>query len=349
MRRAIVTAVVGIGLCFAVFAAPAAAAPHELFGLSKGQPLDGQDFGKMKSTGVRTFRFALNWSFVQPHPGGKNFAAVDKLVGNLAARGIRPVPFIYATPHWVAKKPNQPPVGSSKKVQAWRHFLTLVVNRYKPGGTYWTTHPGVKPKPITAWQIWNEPTLPKFFTRHNTARKYGQLVKISDKAIRAASHKAKIVLAGLTGYAKPRAWTFLDKLYHVNGIKRHFDATALHPYAATIGQFKGELRRFRKVMKKHHDKHAALWLTEVGWGSTHRSRRWPLNKGLRGQKQMLQKSFSLVLHKRTAWHIQRVFWFDWRDPAKGSGHYCSFCASAGLLKHNHKPKPAYQAFRHFTR
>ena len=103
------------------------------------------------------------------------------------------------------------------------------------------------------------------------------------------------------------------------------------------------------MRKKHHDKHTALWLTEVGWGSTHRSRHWPLNKGLKGQKRMLQKSFKLVLNRRRSWHIQRLFWFDWRDPAKGAGGYCSFCASAGLLKHNHKPKPAYRAFRHFTR
>jgi hypothetical protein len=92
-----------------------------------------------------------------------------------------------------------------------------------------------------------------------------------------------------------------------------------------------------------------MWLSEVGWGSEKPSRRWPLNKGVRGQKRMLKKSFRLVLHKRRAWHVKRLFWFDWRDPARGQGHYCSFCDSAGLLRHNHRPKPAYRAFRRFTR
>jgi Glycosyl hydrolase catalytic core len=354
MRRRIVTAAAAIGICLAVFAAPAAAAPHELFGLSKGQPLTQRDFNKMRSTGVHTFRLAINWFAIQPTPGSQNFGALDQLVGDLAARGIRPVPYVYGSPRWVARKPNRPPLGSTKKVEAWRKFLGLVVKRYRPGGTYWTggyhqAHPGATPKPITAWQIWNEPTLSKFFPRRHTAGKYAQLVKISDRAIAAASRKAKVVLAGLTGYAKPRAWTFLDKLYHAKGIKRHFDATALHPYAATIGQFKTEVRRFRAVMRKHRDGHSALWLTEVGWGSTHPSRRWPLNKGLRGQKRMLQKSFRLVLHKRASWHVKRLMWFDWRDPARGEGGYCSFCNSAGLLRHSYKPKPAYRAFRRFTR
>jgi hypothetical protein len=357
MPRAIAAAAVGLGLCLAVFAAPAGAAPHELFGISKGQPLVQRDFSKMRSAGVHTFRFEINWAAVQPHKGSAPAfpTLVDPLVGNLAARGIRPLPFIYGSPRWVASKPNRPPLGSAWKERAWRNFVAAVVNRYGPGGSYWNVPyhqqfgASAKPRAITAVQIWNEPTLTKFFPRKGTAHLYGKLVKIADRAVAGANHKVKVVLAGLTGYAKPRAWTFLNKLYRVKGIKGAFDAAALHPYAATIGQFKSEVRRVREVMRKHHDGRSALWLTEVGWGSAHRSRHWPLNKGLRGQKRMLQKSFRLVLHKRRSWHIQRLFWFDWRDPAHGAGGYCSFCASAGLLKHSSKPKPAYHAFRHFTR
>jgi polysaccharide biosynthesis protein PslG len=354
MRRAVAATVAGIAICLTVFAAPAAAVPRELFGISRGQPLNQQDFRRMRSTGVGTLRFAINWFAAQPAPGSPNWGGTDQLVGDLAARGIRPVPFIYGSPSWVAKKPNRPPLGSARKVRAWRQFLTLVVKRYGRGGTYWTgayqqQHPNGKPKPITALQVWNEPTLQKFFPRKKTTRKYAKLVKISHRAINRVDRRAKVVLAGLTGYAKPRAWTFLDKLYRVKGIKHSFDVAALHPYAVTIDQFRTEARRTRRVMKRHHDARTALWLTEVGWGSAHPTRRFPLNKGRRGQKRMLQKSFKLVLHKRRSWRIQRLFWFHWRDPPRGAGAYCSFCPSAGLLKHSHKPKPAYRAFRRFTR
>jgi hypothetical protein len=104
----------------------------------------------------------------------------------------------------------------------------------------------------------------------------------------------------------------------------------------------------RRVMKKHHDGRTPLWLTEVGWGSDRYTRRFPLNKGLQGQKRMLRKSFKLVNRKRRAWRVQRLFWFHWRDPAGGNGGYCSFCPSAGLLRHNQRPKPAYNAFKSFT-
>ena len=124
-----------------------------------------------------------------------------------------------------------------------------VVNRYEPGGDFWAPggayqveHPGASPKPITAWQIWNEPNLPKYFVRKRSTRKYAKLVKISNTAISGADPQAKVVLAGLTGFARPTGWTFLDRLYDVRGIKKHFDAAALHPYAATIGQFGSELQ-----------------------------------------------------------------------------------------------------------
>jgi hypothetical protein len=353
MRRTTVATIAVIGLGLAVFAAPAAAVPRELFGISRGQPLTQQDLNKIDSTGVRTLRFAINWDAVQPNRGAPNWGGTDQFVGRLAARGIQPVPFIFGSPDWVTGKPKQPPLGSRRKVRAWRSFLTQLVERYGRGGAYWTgayrvQHPTRPPLPITAYQIWNEPNLPKFFPRKKMTRKYAKLVKLAHRAINRVDRNAKVVLAGLTGYADPRGWTFLHKLYRVKRFKRSFDAAALHPYAATIGQFRGEIKRMRRVMKKHHDGRTPLWLTEVGWGSDPGSRRWPLNKGLQGQKRMLRKSFKLVNRKRRAWRVQRLFWFHWRDPAGGNGGYCSFCPSAGLLRHNQRPKPAYNAFKSFT-
>jgi len=149
--------------------------------------------------------------------------------------------------------------------------------------------------------------------------------------------------------AHPTAWAFLDGLYGVPGIKSSFDAVAIHPYSATIEQFHSEIEHMRAVMRRHYDSATPLWLTELGWGSAHPSTRWPVNQGWAGQAQMLSQSFRLILRKRREWRIRRVFWFDWRDPPIGQGHYCSFCGSAGLLRNDHRPKPAYRAYRRFAR
>jgi hypothetical protein len=353
MRRAILAALAAIGVMIVAASGTATAAPPEFYGIMKGHSFDRKDFIQLRSAGVTAVRFAINWYAVQPHGRSQNWGATDKLVGNLAAHGIRPVPFIYGSPHWVARRVNWPPVGSAQDVEAWHSFLTLAVDRYGPGGAYWSrpyarAHPGAAPMPIQAWQIWNEPNLPKFFPKKGRARKYAKLIRISHSAITAADPGAKVVVAGMPGYVRTPAWAFLDRLYRVNGIKQYFDATAVHPYSANIDQFRTILRNMRHVMAKHHDAGTALWLTELGWGSAQPSPRWPINKGPRGQKRMLQQAFRVVLHRKAAWHIGRLFWFDWRDPARGTGHYCSFCDSAGLLRHNHAPKPAYRAYKHFA-
>jgi hypothetical protein len=90
-----------------------------------------------------------------------------------------------------------------------------------------------------------------------------------------------------------------------------------------------------------------LWLTELGWGSG-KPNRFGLNKGIEGQKRLLDESFRLILDQREAWHIERLFWFDWRDPERGTPVACSFCSSAGLLYNNGEPKPALGAFKYFA-
>jgi hypothetical protein len=65
---------------------------------------------------------------------------------------------------------------------------------------------------------------------------------------------------------------------------------------------------------------------------------------------MLNDTFNLILTHRSAWNVQRLYWFDWRDPAPGS-HYaeiCGRCGSAGLLDYDRTPKPAYDNFLSFA-
>ncbi len=332
---------------------------QDLFGIAQGlSRFDSEDLQTMAETGVGGDRFLLDWAVVQPSPRG-SFVWPDEDIGALASHGIRLVPYVWGSPSWVAGTPQEPPIDNARQEEAWRRFLEAAVARYGPGGSYWAQGyrqqygADAKPLPIQSWQIWNEPNLSKFFTPgHNvdrSAQNYARLLEISHDAIKGQDPQAQIVLAGLPGFGQVTAWDFLDGLYRVPGIKGKFDAAALHPYAPNLLELRLQVERLRNTMRKHGDQRTPLWFTELGWGSGPPDR-FRLNKGLEGQALLLAGAFKLILSHPHDWNVQRVFWFDWRDPAPASelAGTCSFCVSAGLLKYTRDPKPAYQAFKGFA-
>jgi Glycosyl hydrolase catalytic core len=340
-------------------ASTAQAARSEFFGIVQGT-LTAQDRQGMANAGVRTARFLLRWKSIEPTRGTYDWEARDYFIGALASQGIRAAPFVWGSPEWVGNgKLAQPPIGRAADERAWRDFLEAAAGRYGPGGSYWATRyhkqfgADATPLPIKAWQIWNEPNLQKFFSpgqnAQESAQKYATLLRISHDTIVSQDPQAQIVLAGMPGYGDSTAWTFLRNLYQIPGTRDDFDAAALHPYACNLDQVRQVIGPFRATMKDYADGDTPLWLTELAWGSGPADR-FCKSKGLVGQQQLLSSSFRLILQNREAWNVERLFWFLWRDPEPGSpySHLCSICGTAGLLRYDRTPKPAYQTFRGFT-
>jgi hypothetical protein len=330
----------------------AAAARSEFFGMNHEQ-LDVGDFETLGTARIRTERTLLNWSMLQRSPGSFSWGGTDEFIGSLASYGIRPAPFVWGSPSWVAGSLATPPLDSAADKQAWWGFLKAAVARYGPGGSYWANGYRQKfgqnatPLPIHSWQIWNEPNSAKFFAPNPSTSKYAQLLRISHDAIKSQDPQARIVLAGMLSYANPKSWDFLDGLYDIGNVKGSFDAAALHPYAPDIERVQNAFQQFRRVMTEHSDAQTPLWVTEIGWGSNPPDQ-FGINQGLTGQESLLRQSFQMILNNRRAWNVQRLFWYFWRDPATHRPGSCNFCSSAGLLRYDRTPKPAYDTFRGFT-
>jgi hypothetical protein len=330
-----------------------AAIRSEFFGIVQGNGLGPRDAKGLARARIHSDRFMLNWGWVQQRSEGEfSWFGTDRLIGALASHGVRAVPVLWGNPDWVYGSSARPPLARPRDAQAWRNFLRAAVGRYGPGGTYWTTRyrqlygRDATPLPIQAWQIWNEPNLGKFFAPYPSPSEYAQLLQVSHDAIKGEDPNAEIVLAGMPGYGDVTAWQFLYGLYSVPGIRRYFDAAALHPYARDLAGYKRQIQRSRAVMKNHGDFATPLWITEIAWGSAPPDR-YGINKGPTGQAQLLKRSFNLLLSHRASWNVQRVFWYHWRDPQRSQAT-CSFCASAGLINANRVPKPAYSAFTRFS-
>jgi polysaccharide biosynthesis protein PslG len=334
--------------------------PKDFFGIAQWDAPNVKDAQQMHAIKVRTVRLFFNWKAIEPRRGLYRWP--DHLVAMLAENGIRPVFTVQTAPQWATGSPNpgSPPV-TAKALGAWQEFLKNTVRRYGPNGSFWRDHPGLPKEPVKAWQIWNEPNLPKSFAQKGTAppklvkhapKAYAKLLEASDRAIGKADGHAKVVLAGLLGnpnrtrQSKMAPEKFLKQFLNVRGITKHFDAVGLHPYAPTIKTYDRIVTKIRDVLRKGGAAKKALWLDEVGWGST--NDRFSLNKGKKGQAKMLRKSFALTLKNRAKWNVDHLYWFDWRDPDPRRPDGCSFCDSAGVLNFDRTRKPSYGAFRHFT-
>ena len=348
-------------------AGPASAAPSDFFGLvPQGAAPSGSDIERMGKGKVGSVRLLLNWTALEPVDDDFNFAATDEYIGDLAAAGIRPLPFVWGVPGFVSANNLELPVGAAGDKAQWEEFLRVVAGRYGPGGEYWkgdykSQHPGEPPLPVETYQIWNEQNAPKHVRKPDPAN-FAELLELSDEAISAEDPGAEIVLGGMfgrpTGTAATggsaraaakggaiKAWSFIKRLYKTKGVKSHFDGVAIHPYSPDVAGITDQIKRVRKVLKKKKDRKTDLWVTEIGWGSGKPGR---LGVGAKQQPKLLRKSFKLLQRRRGKWNIGGVFWYTWRDLAAGAAP-CNWCATAGLFpKSGSNPKPAWNKFVRFT-
>ena len=324
------------------------------FVAKKRNCLSDRDLQRMERSGIKTARWGFRWSEVEKVKGTYKWRITDETIGALADRGIRILPVVAGSPAWAARTYGSAPLKTHAARAGWRTFLKAAVKRYGPHGKYWTSpslyrhaFPNGKPQPIKAWQIWNEQNIRRG-RQYVKPRKYRTLVKLAHHAIMKVDPKAEIVLGGMPGYLRMHAWIYLKKLYAHKRFRRKFDAVALHPYAPDVTHVLIQIDRMRRVMKRHGDGHAGLWITELGWGSKKPSKNQPINQGLQGQKRLLKLTFPLLKKYRHRWHVPHAYWYRWRDPPPGTPG-CTFCSSSGLFYSNQDPKPAWHAFKQVVR
>lgn len=333
-------------------ASPALAAPAGFFGLVPSTTPSASDVKRMGQGKVGTVRILANWAAIEPTDDTFKFTALDSYIGNLAASGIQPYPYVYGSAPFVNPNVSRLP-QSAKDLAEWEEFVRAVAARYGPGGTYWSTvypvqHPGAAPKPVDDWQVWNEQNAPKYTDPVSTSV-YAKVVAATDTALDAVDPGANVVLGGMfgkpTGAGGVKAWTFLKRLYKEPGAKETFDAVSLHPYSPDIKGLQKQIEKIRKTLKQKKDKGAKLWITELGWGSDKGGR---LGVGSKQQGKLLKDSFKLLNKKRGKWKIGGVQWYTWRDSSSATTD-CDWCASAGLFPRTGDDfKPAWRSFTKFT-
>lgn len=290
------------------------------------------ELNRMGSGGVKAIRVVFDWSLIEPNlNGGMNFSIYDALVNRANSAGVQVLPIFYGTPGWVSGRRGDPPVGDAE-ITRWLAFVNAAVSRYST---------------IKAWQVWNEPSLRIAWNKGKPdAEEYAELLIATDKVIDRASN-ADTILAGMperTGAGIQLA-DYLEDLYRVKKVEKHFDAVAVHPFGANEKGVEGGISRIRDVIDDEGDKKKPLWATEVAFASEGPAT--PFTKGFAGQAKLLTKTFKMLKKKAKKYKIDKAFWFKWRDsdssPATAP-HLNVWPTYTGLFKKAGAPKPAWEAF-----
>lgn len=347
--------------------AGAAGAPPEFYGAVSQAGLAAEDFARMKQNGISVLRIQLSWKKVQPNEGECESSLpvppdlgvvvtcewryYDRIFGGAAAAGVEPIPYLLSVPAWVSEHENAPPIRSQEDRQAWVEWVQAAVRRYGPQGSFWENeypaqHPGTAPLPIRRWQLWNEPSDGTFWHPRPNAAEYGELVELTAGAIRAVDPAAELILAGVFGTPTEQnggidAVPYLKALFRSRDLGPSFSSLGLHPYGPTLKRSLGQVRRARAVFAKAGFADRPLWLTEIGWASG--GEHPQLSKTPAKQASMLRRAYAAYERRRIAWSIAGITWFAWQDTDDRNA--CAFCANAGLVTLDRRPKPALDAYR----
>jgi hypothetical protein len=233
--------------------------------------------------GLAFVRSPANWSQIEPSPAagrtGFDFTISDAFVSALASHQVswQPIGQGLPIPQWAAA-PKVYSVCGFRSAPARPQFLAIylaaIAKRYGRGGSFWSAHPELPYKPVTTYEVGNEPNHYAFWCPRPVPPAYALTFIASAEAIHAIDPKATVELGGLAAFPdsadplrlSPQA--FLSAALAAQPrLKDEIDAVAFHPYATTPAVVVSNLIAFRKVLSADGLGRVPISVNEVGWST----------------------------------------------------------------------------------
>jgi hypothetical protein len=299
----------------------------------------------MASIGIQTIRQTFDWSTIERRRGRYDLSYHDDCVAQAAAHGVRILPVLFNPPRFHRRSRGRaacPP----RRNAAFARFAKRLVKRYGRRGSLWRQRPGLPRRPITAWQIWNEPNLAIYWCGRPNARRYVAMLRRVGRAIKRVDRRAHVVSAGLPPSKLSSAVPlerYIGAMYRAGG-RRAFDSLAINSYARNHRELRRLLTSIRRLMNRRGDRRGSIWITELGWGDSGVEHRFIV--GAEGQAQRIKRSFELIRKLRRRLRLRGVVYYSWRDAAPYPPRYeDQWGLHTGLLDIDGSSKPALDAFR----
>jgi hypothetical protein len=341
IKRFLTIALLSLSVLALIAAGASARVPSGMFGVvldpevvadSSQAALDSQ-MALMAQSGVQAVRTNFDWEATEPQSGVYQWGGLDNIVMAAAAHGLQLLPIVEFTPRWASshKRSAWDEYGPAK-TSTYAAFVTQLVDRYGPGGSFWGMHPGLPRVPIHAWQIWNEPEGTKYDWRSRPwPSTYTALLRAAYKAIHRADRGATVVSGAMVGLNTTNLtpWAEASALYAA-GAKRYFDVLAVNAFtgspsvSSSVSRSLKIVRLVRDVMRAHGDSRKPIWVTELTWpaatGRIRPSQYVGIETTAAGQAARLAAYYQKVATKRP-FGIQRAFWYTWASTYQDTARF----------------------------
>jgi hypothetical protein len=251
----------------AVLCSAGSAAARPAFGVQGLSPSDSpaalnSRLDVAQRVGARQLRVGVQWSRLQPISADAYdqdyLAAVDRVMAGAAARHIKVVLFVTATPCWASTAPT------SDKAQCAGGVTPYSVYRYPPSdpesfGRLSAFLVGRYRASLAAYEVWNEPDQinENYWAGPDKVKRYVALVKAAYGPVKLAAPGVPVLAGSFVG----GNGKWLQAMYAA-GIKGSYDGLAVHFYDLPLQS----LSVTRHVQKANGDSKPE-WLTEFGWNS----------------------------------------------------------------------------------
>jgi hypothetical protein len=317
------------------------------------------EFTTMVANGIGTVRVAFNWAAAQPYQSWTDvpiadrsqftqtgrvptsFTQTDRLVGLAAQHGMTVLPTVLYAPRWDAIRQRHR-LAFPAVTAPFAGYLTALIGRYGPQGSYWSANPGVPRTPIRAWQIWNEENLSRYW-RQPFVSGYVALLRAAHRAIKRADPGAKVVLGALTN----SAWIPLRQIYEVRGARHLFDLASVNAFTKQPANVIRYLRLVRGVMDHFNDHKKPLLATEVSWpsaqGKTTVHFDWDTTEA--GQARNISRVLPMLSADRRRLGLNGFYYYTWIGREWPGAPDFNFAGLERLTRSGAvSPKPALTAF-----
>ncbi len=269
----------------------------------------------LAGTGAKWVKEEFRWDWVEPSRGRWTWAFMDEAVNKERAKGLDILGLLDYTAGWA--------VGESRAVSTtpppldlWANYVTRVVSRYKDR--------------VHAWEVWNEPNIPVFWS--GTKEQYAQLLAVTYDTIKRVDPSATVMGPTISGideeWLNAIDWNKIDVL----GIHIYVPPAFLNDQEYSLW-YQG-LPNFERVVKARGNK--PVWITEFGFSSAGGPDPWHVrDEGLQARYLVQQAATMLAF---TDLNIEKIMPYAFNDDTPGGGF--------GLTRHDWSSrKPSYGAYR----